>query len=64
MHASVSKTLHGEKFHIHKSAIGAGWVLTYGFPFMVILDDDELDNLKYAVDSAIFERDMGLDGAS
>ena len=63
MFASVSGLVKNDEIVVQRTDDGESWYMRFGWTATFVMKDAELDALKYAVDSAVFERDMGLDGA-
>lgn len=61
MYIDVSNTFDLKELVVRRTVDGVKWVMHLDNGAFVILDDRELDELKYAVDSAVFERDMGFE---
>jgi hypothetical protein len=64
MYADVSKWFDVKNIVVRAGLEKDRWVLDLDTNVFIMMDDKELDSLKYAVDSAVFERDMGFEFAA
>lgn len=64
MYIDVSNVVSLEHLVVRRTEIGNKWHLSLSDGAFAMLEDDELDQLKYAIDSAVFERDMGFEIAA
>jgi hypothetical protein len=64
MYVDVSSMVSLKHLVVRRTEVGKKWHLSSGDSVFVILEDYELDQLKYAIDSAVFERDMGFEIAA
>ncbi len=64
MYVDVSNFVSMNDVVVRRTDISDKWHVSLGASAFAMLEDDELDQLKYAIDSAVFERDMGLEFAA
>jgi hypothetical protein len=64
MYVDVSNIVSMKDIVVRRTEVGEKWHMSLGVGAFAMLEDDELDQLKYAIDSAVFERDMGFEVAA
>jgi hypothetical protein len=64
MYVDVSNFVSMSDVVVRRTDISDKWHVSFGASAFAMLEDDELDQLKYAIDSAVFERDMGFEFAA
>jgi hypothetical protein len=61
MYIDMSAMIDIDRVKVSRASVDGQWRIDFGVWGFIMLPDAELDALKYEIDSAVFERDMGLE---